>query len=206
LTGLKTLLWDNDLYSGSTLGSDGAGSSGGAQPAPAPVPEPTPSTGSSTTLFPFPTTTISLTKTLPPAIFLYGDSFLVGNEDAFIEFMKDSATFGSLKSGSNFTVTDLVVAITSDNAIMLTNTGRGTITFNEDTVVFGSTKEVDEDLVISVPVYAYDEKGQFTITGSVKGCDSFGLTFDAEGLIIDSIECGSEDDSMGAWVSDSFVF
>merc|ERR1719162_1801266 len=122
---------------------------------------------------------------------LTDDSVTVGNEDVYIVFMEDSATFGSTVTGSSFTVTDLVIEFTEDDeGVMITNAGGGTITFTADTVTLTSVNEGDEDLVISDPVFGYmEEKGFFTIQGPTDDCDDFGLAFDAEGLVMGSIDC-----------------
>jgi len=119
------------------------------------------------------------------------DDFLfAGDEDAFIVFMEDSATFGSSVTGENFTVVDLVIEATDDDeGIALTNEGGGTMTFYNDSVVLSSTAEGDEDILISDPAYNY-VSGYFTITGAIENCDDFGFAFDADGLIAGSIDCG----------------
>merc|ERR1712194_890725 len=86
---------------------------------------------------------------------------------------------------------DLVIEATEDEeGIMVTNSGGGTITFYDDKVILTSVNEEDPDLVISDPVYSYmEEKGFFTIQGPTDDCDDFGLAFDADGLVMGSIDC-----------------
>mmetsp|Transcript_40907 Transcript_40907/g.46141 ORF Transcript_40907/g.46141 Transcript_40907/m.46141 type:complete len:791 (-) Transcript_40907:420-2792(-) len=119
------------------------------------------------------------------------DSITYGNEDVYVVFMEDSAIFGSTVTGSSFTATDLVIEATEDEeGIMVTNSGGGTITFYDDKVILTSVNEEDPDLVISDPVYSYmEEKGYFTIQGPTDDCDDFGLAFDADGLVMGSIDC-----------------
>jgi len=129
---------------------------------------------------------------------LTDDSFSVGNDDVYIVFMEDSATFGSSATGSSFTVSDLVIETTEGDddydaevvGVMITNAGGGTITFTPTTVTLGSVNDDDKDLVITAPVYSYlEEKGFFTISGPTEDCDDFGLAFDAGGLVMGSIDC-----------------
>merc|ERR1712238_47113 len=111
------------------------------------------------------------------------DSFTVGNDDVYIVFMEDSAEFGSVVTGSSFTVSDLVSEFTegsdddaAEGGVMVTNAGGGTITFTVSTVTLTSVDDDDKDLIITDPVYSYmEDKGVFTITGPTEDCDDFGL-------------------------------
>merc|ERR1712238_444931 len=125
------------------------------------------------------------------------DSFTVGNDDVYIVFMEDSAEFGSTVTGSSFTVSDLVSEFTegsdddaAEGGVMVTNAGGGTITFTVSTVTLTSVDDDDKDLIITDPVYSYmEDKGVFTITGPTEDCDDFGLAFNADGLVMGSIDC-----------------
>merc|ERR1712238_535517 len=125
------------------------------------------------------------------------DSFTVGDDDVYIVFMEDSAEFGSAVTGSSFTVSDLVSEFTegsdddaAEGGVMVTNAGGGTITFTVSTVTLTSVDDDDKDLIITDPVYSYmEDEGVFTISGPTEDCDDFGLAFNADGLVMGSIDC-----------------
>mmetsp|Transcript_40140 Transcript_40140/g.45863 ORF Transcript_40140/g.45863 Transcript_40140/m.45863 type:complete len:343 (-) Transcript_40140:1516-2544(-) len=135
------------------------------------------------------------------------NSYTVGNEEAFIVFKEESATFGSSTTSisgeeikfSNFTLEGIVEETETKGILFSPDTG-GSITWTADgTVVIVSivdpkTETIDPTTTttINIPiVYNYTDD-MFTIAGSIDGCADFVLGFNVDDIYI---ECMSVDGS-----------
>ena len=107
------------------------------------------------------------------------DSFTVGNEDAYISFMEDSVVFGSISTGSNFTI-DADVTETDEEGVMMSYDGGSTTFTVDDTVVLASSDPDADTLTLNNPMYNYTDDA-FIISGDIEGCDDFTVAFNTSG-------------------------
>merc|ERR1719491_1838547 len=143
--------------------------------------------------------------------FVATDDFVaIGNEDAFIVMTEDSVMFGSTVTGANFTVEGITSDVNKDDELVMSDEN-GSSTFASDgSIVYTPTDPDADGFTLMDAVYTYTEEGDggFVISGATKDCDDFTLTFNADGVVIGSEDCGflaGGDAEGGFLATDDFV-
>jgi len=118
------------------------------------------------------------------------DFITLGNEDAYISIREDSVMYGSVVTGSNFTMENVIEQKKNGDIVVSMDGVPGYASFNADGS-FVSNDGTADVLKILNTVYSYTEgdDGGFVITGNTKECADFFLMFNNDGFSYGSEAC-----------------